>query len=41
MAELTPEESRPQAGERAMFWAWILIIAAGLAVMITLPMIGR
>jgi len=28
-------------GMRGMFWTWMILIAAGLAVMIVLPLLGR
>lgn len=36
-----PETSPERVGRRAMFWTWLGIIAAGLAVMIVLPLAGR
>jgi hypothetical protein len=30
-----------RTGMRVVFWAWMLIIVAGLAVMIALPLMGR
>lgn len=28
-------------GERVVFWAWLALIAGGLAYMIAIPLIGR
>lgn len=35
------QQQKETAGMRAMFWAWALIIAVGLAVMIAIPLGGR
>lgn len=35
------ERARATTGERVVFWAWAAVIAAGLAVMIVLPLTGR
>jgi len=41
MTDFTPEEEGPRPGEVVVFWGWLIVIAAGLAVMITIPLIGR
>lgn len=41
MADFTPEEAGPQAGEHVVFWTWTLIIAVGLTAMIATPLMGR
>ena len=41
MADFTPEETGPRAGELVVFWTWMVVIVGGLAVMITIPLIGR
>jgi hypothetical protein len=35
------EHDTAHAGMSVMFWSWIVIIAAGLALMIALPLAGR
>ncbi len=35
------DQGKQTAGMRAMFWTWAGIIAAGLAVMIAIPVSGR
>jgi hypothetical protein len=40
-ADFTPEEEGARLGERVVFWAWAGAIAAGLAVMILVPLTGR
>ncbi len=37
---MTPTEQET-IGMRSMFWTWMILIAAGLAVMILLPLLGR
>jgi hypothetical protein len=41
MVDFTPEDAGPQPGERVVFWSWAGIIAVGLTVMITIPLLGR
>ncbi|MDQ0644295.1 hypothetical protein QFZ46_002455 [Microbacterium murale] len=36
-----PDTRIPRAAMRAAFWSWTVIIVAGLAVMIALPLAGR
>ncbi|MCX6501519.1 MAG: hypothetical protein NT132_03785 [Microbacterium sp.] len=38
VARMTPEEEGPRAGERIVFWAWSAVLAAGLIVMIVIPL---
>ena len=40
MADFTPEEAGPTRGEAVVFWSWLTVIAAGLAVMIVIPLTG-
>lgn len=35
------ESTTRHSGMRAMFWTWMTIIVAGLAVMIAIPLGGR
>jgi len=35
------DESTARAGMRVVFWGWLVVIAAGLAVMVSLPLMGR
>lgn len=35
------DTEKDDAGMRAMFWTWTGLIAAGLTVMIALPLAGR
>lgn len=37
----TEDGRRHGTGELVVFWGWAGVIAAGLAVMITIPLIGR
>jgi hypothetical protein len=41
MADFTPEELGPRPGEAVVFWTWMVVIVSGLAVMITIPLLGR
>ncbi len=41
MADFTPEEEGPLPGEAVVFWTWLVVIVAGLAVMMTIPLMGR
>jgi len=41
MADFTPEEAGPRPGEAVVFWAWLIVIGGGLAIMITIPLLGR
>jgi hypothetical protein len=41
MADFTPEEVGPRAGEAVVFWTWMIVIAVGLGAMITIPLLGR
>ena len=41
MADYTPEEEGPLPAETVVFWTWMVVIGAGLAVMITIPLLGR
>jgi hypothetical protein len=38
--DYTPEEVGARRGEAAVFWSWIFVLAAGLAYMIAIPLIG-
>ena len=35
------DDDMPGSGAKLVFWAWLGVIAVGLAVMITIPLIGR
>jgi hypothetical protein len=35
------QSEQDSPGMRIVFWTWIVLIAAGLAVMIVLPLLGR
>jgi hypothetical protein len=41
MADFTPEEEGPRAGERVVFTAWLGVIGVGLLFMLTVPLLGR
>ena len=41
MPDFTPEEAGPTRGEALVFWSWLAVIAAGLTVMIVVPLTGR
>lgn len=41
MADFTPGETGPRAGEAVVFWTWMVVVVVGLAVMIAVPLIGR
>ena len=41
MPDSTPEEAGPRRGEAVVFWSWLTVIAAGLTVMIVIPLTGR
>ncbi|WP_345752476.1 hypothetical protein [Microbacterium rhizophilus] len=45
MPETHSTESKPAieetSGMRLAFWSWAIIVGGGLAVMITLPLMGR
>lgn len=36
-----PDVQSSYGGERAVFWAWLAVIAGGLAYMIAIPLMGR
>ena len=40
VSAMTPTKQET-IGMRGMFWTWMILIAAGLAVMIVLPLLGR
>lgn len=39
--DYTPEDAGPTRAEAVVFWSWLAVIAAGLAVMIAIPLTGR
>jgi hypothetical protein len=41
VADFTPEEEGPTAGEHVVFWTWATLITAGLVYMIAIPLVGR
>ncbi|MFB7893262.1 hypothetical protein ACFC1I_13745 [Microbacterium sp. NPDC056044] len=41
MVDSTPDEKDDTRGEAIVFWSWIVFLAAGLAYMITIPLVGR
>ena len=41
MPDFTPEEEGSRPGEATVFWSCIVLMTAGLAYMIAIPLMGR
>jgi len=41
MFDFTPEAEGQARGEAVMFWGWLAVIGIGLALMISIPLMGQ